>query len=207
MKLCKTELNPIPILSIDGEAEERRNELALEARKITSIATAGENDTARNIAVEIRTHVKEVEAARVSLTKPLLDGQRMLKKLSDDHIAPLEAELQRLQRLATVFLEAEQVRVAAEMKARLELAAEAKTDADFAVIANEAMPAEAQAQGQTLRKVLKWEVTDLRALYLARPELCKLEAKASAINVSCVPELPVPGLKLWWENAATFTTR
>ena len=207
MKLCKTELNPIPILSIDGEAEERRNELALEARKITSIATAGENDTARNIAVEIRTHVKEVEAARVSLTKPLLDGQRMLKKLSDDHIAPLEAELQRLQRLATVFLEAEQVRVAAEMKARLELAAEAKTDADFAVIANEAMPAEAQAQGQTLRKVLKWEVTDLRALYLARPELCKLEAKASAINVSCVPEMPVPGLKLWWENAATFTTR
>jgi len=207
MKLCKTELNPIPILSIDGEAEERRNELALEARKITSIATATENDTARNIAVEIRTHVKEVEAARVSLTKPLLDGQRMLKKLSDDHIAPLEAELQRLQRLATVFLEAEQVRVAAEMKARLELAAEAKTDADFAVIANEAMPAEAQAQGQTLRKVLKWEVTDLRALYLARPELCKLEAKASAINVSCVPEMPVPGLKLWWQNAATFTTR
>ena len=207
MKLCKTELNPIPILSIDGEAEERRNELALEARKITSIATAGENDTARNIAVEIRTHVKEVEAARVSLTKPLLDGQRMLKKLSDDHIAPLEAELQRLQRLATVFLEAEQVQVAAEMKARLELAAEAKTDADFAVISNEAMPAEARAQGQTLRKVLKWEVTDLRALYLARPELCKLEAKASAINVSCVPELPVPGLKLWWENAATFTTR
>ena len=207
MKLCKTELNPIPILSIDGEAEERRNELALEARKITSIATAGENDTARNIAVEIRTHVKEVEAARVSLTKPLLDGQRMLKKLADDHVAPLEAELQRLQRLATVFLEAEQVRVAAEMKARLELAAEAKTDADFAVIANEAMPAEAQAQGQTLRKVLKWEVTDLRALYLARPELCKLEAKASAINVSCVPEMPVPGLKLWWENAATFTTR
>ena len=207
MKLCKTELNPIPILSIDGEAEERRNELALEARKITSIATAGENDTARNIAVEIRTHVKEVEAARVSLTKPLLDGQRMLKKLSDDHIAPLEAELQRLQRLATVFLEAEQVRVAAEMKARLELAAEAKTDADFAVISNEAMPAEARAQGQTLRKVLKWEVTDLRALYLARPELCKLEAKASAINVSCVPEMPVPGLKLWWQNAATFTTR
>jgi len=207
MKLCKTELNPIPILSIDGEAEERRNELALEARKITSIATAGENDTVRNIAVEIRTHVKEVEAARVSLTKPLLDGQRMLKKLSDDHIAPLEAELQRLQRLATVFLEAEQVRVAAEMKARLELAAEAKTDADFAVISNEAMPAEARAQGQTLRKVLKWEVTDLRALYLARPELCKLEAKASAINVSCVPEMPVPGLKLWWENAATFTTR
>ena len=207
MKLCKTELNPIPILSIDGEAEERRNELALEARKITSIATATENDTARNIAVEIRTHVKEVEAARVSLTKPLLDGQRMLKKLSDDHIAPLEAELQRLQRLATVFLEAEQVRVAAEMKARLELAAEAKTDADFAVISNEAMPTEARAQGQTLRKVLKWEVTDLRALYLARPELCKLEAKASAINVSCVPEMPVPGLKLWWENAATFTTR
>ena len=207
MKLTKTELSVLPTLAVDELAEERRNELAIEARKITSIATAGENDTARNIAVEIRTHVKEVEAARVSLTKPLLDGQRMLKKLSDDHIAPLEAELQRLQRLATVFLVEEEARVAAEMAARLELAAEAVSDSDFAIISNEALPVEARAQGQTLRKVLKYEVLDIHAIYRARPELCNLTIKASAVNSTCVPELPVPGLRLWFENASTFSTR
>ena len=207
MKLTKTELSALPTLAIDELVEERRNELAIEARCITSIATAGENDTARNIAVEIRTHVKEVEAARVSLTKPLLDGQRMLKKLADDHVAPLEAELQRLQRLATVFLVEEEARVAAEMAARLELAAEAVSDSDFAIISNEALPVEARAQGQTLRKVLKYEVLDIHAIYRARPELCNLTIKASAVNSTCVPELPVPGLRLWFETASTFSTR
>ena len=209
MKLTRTEFAPLPLLSIDGEAENRRNELAQSALAITTIATADQNAVARNVGVEIRTYLKDVEATRVQLTKPALDWQRALKRMSDDHTAPLEAELQRLERLATTFLIAEEARVTAETKARLELAAEAKTQADFDTISNEPMPEVAKAQGQTLRKVLKWEVTDLIALVRARPDLCKIEPKASAINATCIPEMPnLPlGLKLWWENASTFSTR
>lgn len=207
MKLTKTELAPLPLLSIDGEAEDRRNELALEARQITSIATPEQNDKARNICVEIRTHLKEVEAERVVLNKPLRAAQAMVNDLAAKHGEPLQAELDRLQRLAATFLQAEQVRVAAEMKARLELAAEAKTDEDFNVISNEAMPSAARATGQQFKRVFKYEVLDIHAVYLARPELCKLEIKASAVNATCVPEIPVPGLKMSWQNVALFTTR
>jgi hypothetical protein len=209
LKLTKTELAPLPLLSIDGEAENRRNELAQSALAITTIATADQNAVARNIAVEIRTYLKDVEAARVFLTKPLRERQQDIKRLADDHTEPLNTELQRLERLATGFLIAEGVRVAAETKARLELTAEAQNQADFDTISNEPMPTVARAQGQTLRQVLKWEVTDLRALVQARPDLCKIEPKASAINATCIPEMPnlPPGLKLWWENASTFSTR
>lgn len=195
------------MLAINAEIEDRRNELVLEAKRITAIATAADNDTARNVAVELREHLKLVEASRVALGRPLLDGQRMLQRMADEHIARVQAELDRIQRLAATFLRAEQVRVAAETKARLELAAEAKTDEDFNVISNEAMPSAARATGQQLKRVLKYEVLDIHAVYRARPELCKLEIKASAVNATCVPEIPVPGLKMWFENVALFTTR
>lgn len=68
-------------------------------------------------------------------------------------------------------------------------------------------PARATASGTAVKKVLRWEVTDLKALYAARPELCTVEPKASAIQAVCVPEMPVPGLKLWWENKAVFSKR
>lgn len=207
MKLIKEIIQLPQIYSVPESAEEDRNRLAQLSLEITNIATESDNKSAREIAVRIRQHLKEVESARTHLTKPLLDAQRLLKALADDHITPLKDELARLERLGTAYLKAEQDRVAAEMKARTELAAEAKTEADFAIVSNEPMPVESRARGQQLRRVLKWEVTDIRALVQSRPDLCKIEAKASAIQAVCVPELPVPGLKLWWEEVSTFTTR
>lgn len=209
LNLLKSPVPVLPILSISSEAEDNRNELALAALKVQSIATADDNEIARNIAVEIRNYLKSVESTRTTLTKPLLDSQRQLKRLSDDHIAPLTVELSRLERLATTFLQAEQARVAAELKARLELAAEAKTQADFDTISNEAMPVMDKAQGQQMRKKLCWEVTDIRALAAARPDLVRMEPNAAGIQATCIPEMPnLPaGLKLWWEDKATFTTR
>lgn len=195
------------MLSVSAEAEDRRNELAQSALAITKITCADENNLARNIAVEIRNHLKEVESTRTQLTKPLLDAQRMLKRLTDDHILPLTLQLGRIETLATGFAMTEKARADAEAKARFDLASEAKTDADFQAVMAEPIVEASRAQGQQLRQVLKWEVTDINALYQARPDLCRIEPKASAIQASCVPELPTPGLRCWWEKKATFTTR
>lgn len=207
LNLVKAPIQAIPLAAVTAEAEDRRNELVQSALAITQIACADENDCARNVAVEIRLHLKDVEATRTQLTKPLLDGQRMLKTLASDHIAPLERVLERLERIATAFAITERDRAAAELKARLDLAAEAVTDQDFQAVMAEPIVERAVAQGQQLRQVLRWEVTDLDALYRARPDLCRIEAKASAIQAVCVPEMPVPGLKLWWEEKTIFTTR
>ena len=243
MQLLINEIITLPeAYSVTGEAEEQRNQLALRAVHIKSITCPEQNEDAGGIARDIRKHLKGVEAVRQELTKPLLDAQRMLKSLSDDHCQPLKDELKRLEGLACAFLESEQRRVAAEEKAReiaflkaqqaqfeaedkaRKLAEKAKTDAGLekainaeekaiaaadlvqAVIAAPA-PVLEKARGQSIKQVLRYEVLDIRAVYAARPELCTIEIKPSAVLSTCSPELPVPGLRLYYENKATFSSR
>jgi hypothetical protein len=200
---------PLPMFAVTPEAEERRNVLAESASTIRAVTTAAENLAARNVAVEIRTYLKDVEAIRTQLTRPLRDATALLKTVADDHVAPLAAELERLERIATAFAVAERTRAEAEEKARLDLAAEAKTEEQFQAVMAEPTAAARVARGQQLRKVLRWEVTDIAALVKARPDLCKIEPKGSAIQAVCIPEMPnlPPGLKLWWEEKTVFTTR
>ncbi len=252
MKLIKEIILLPPAYSADAESEENRNKLALRAQSITQITTAAENDIARCCAVDIRKHSKLVEAIRVELTAPLLNAQRQLKSLADDHLGPLTAELSRLERLATNFQEQERRRVQLEEQRRqeeivrlererleleakaAELAAKANTEKQLdkaiaaetvAIAKNEQVmaavmappPVVARASGQQFKKVVRYEVTDLKKLYAARPELCNLEIKPSAVNATCMPfgnatfDQPdteqVPGLKLWWENKTTFSSR
>ena len=207
MNLIKSEYTSLPLPSISAEAEDQRNSLVQSALAITAIASGEQNEIARNVAVEVRTYIKSVEATRVSLTKPLLEAQRLLKGLADDHVGPLQDELKRIERLATVWLVSEEKRVAAEMKARLELAAEAKTDADFAIISNEPLPSEDRARGQTMRQELCFEITDIVALFHAKPLCVELKPRASMIKNMCVPNMPTPGIRVWYENRAAYTTR
>ncbi len=65
-----------------------------------------------------------------------------------------------------------------------------------------------RAKGQTLKKKLCFEVTDILALVKARPDLCDIQPKKSAINAVCGVNLPpIPGLRLWEESVSTYTTR
>lgn len=242
MKLIITPILLPATLSVDGEIEQVRNELAQQASTITQITSGEENITAGAIARSIRLHLKEVEASRVEFTKPLLDLQRLAKASVDTHIQPIQAELARLELMGTNFMLAEKRRVAAEEQARHQAyqkaeaerreleakaqaaAARAKTEAgeDIAVRAVEKanaavqkvqdiiaapLPSMQRSKGQSVRQVLGWEVTDIKALAAARPDLVRMEPNAAGIKSTCVPELPVPGLRLWWEDKATFTTR
>jgi len=136
MNLVKVQPQPIPPPAISEEAEVYRNQLALDAREITQITTPAANLKARNISVELRSHLKAVEAERIRLTKPLLDGQRLLKALSDDYTEPLRSELARIERLASDYLQAEQRRVEREKAAQ---------DAELSRLMQERLALEARA--------------------------------------------------------------
>lgn len=241
MQLIKQKITLPSLFGITSDVEEKRNELILASKEVTAITNPAEQENAVIAAREIRTWLKKVEAARVKLTKPLLDTQRQLKALADDHCAPLLEEQKRVERLVTAFQEAEQRRVAEEERKRREayekaeqerIAAEeaarkaaekVNTDKQLATalkkeeIATAAaakvqdilaapMPEARKATGAATREVLRWEVTDLNALVKARPDLCKIEPKASAIQATCVPGMPnlPPGLKLWWEKQTSI---
>lgn len=69
------------------------------------------------------------------------------------------------------------------------------------------LPEKAKPAGLAMKKVLRWEVTDIQALVKCRPDLCKIEPKGSAIQAACVPEMPnkPDGLRLWWEQQPIIT--
>ncbi len=234
--------------SATAAAEQFRNDLVLKAQDVQLIGSSIANEQAANVCRDIRRHLKAVEDTRKTLTAPLLDAQRLIKGVADDHVQPLKDELTRLEGLATGWQLAEQKRVEAEERARQEeiarlekekIEAEARAAQEAASVAPagavddeeasnreqaakreaEALAAQqravivapapelVKARGQRMQRVLRYEVLDIRAVYAARPELCSVEIKPAAVLATCDPALPVPGLKLWWEEKTTFTTR
>jgi hypothetical protein len=120
--------------------------------------------------------------------------------------ARLEAE--RLEREAAAVWAASDITDEQQLDAAIEAECQAKeAEAKLQKAIAVPLPEVRKAGGVATRKVLRWEVTDLHALYAARPELCKIEPKASAIQATCVPEMPVPGLRLWWENQTSVRTK
>ena len=154
---------------------------------------------------------------------PLLAEQQRIERLA---VGFAQAEARRVAReeeeRQAAYRKAEAERAALEEKARL-LAEKANTEkqqitaiktaqaaeakaAEVATVLATPPPVAAKSKGQQTKRVLKYEVTDIRALYAARPELCTIEEKASAIKAVCVPELPVPGLRLWYEEQVIYTS-
>jgi len=223
---------------IPADMVQEREQYLLCAGGIKSITTADENSMAGQTVVEMRMHVKAIEEMRTTRTRPLLDAQKLLKGFYDSHSENLNAEIIRLQKLGTAFIESENRRVEAEEKKRRE-EFEAAQRAQFALddaarkaaeqgsiaqqmianrklaqaqaatqaVINQPEPTMEKAKGQTMKQVLKWEVTDLMELVKHNPQLCKIEPKASAINSTCHPNLKIPGLRCWFENVSTYTTR
>jgi len=156
--------------------------------------------------------------------KPLEDQITRLEKLGTDYSLAErrrveEAERQRQREIERLNAE----RIAAE-EAAAKAAQKVNTDGQLAkAIEKEAvafqaaekvqevirapLPEVSRAKGERFTKKLRHEVTDIKAVYAARPELCKIEIKPAAVQATCVPEMPVPGLKLWWEESTTYSSR
>lgn len=206
---------------ITPEVSFNRNGLALSAYNIKSVTTAGQNQISGECVVKMRKHVKDVTADRMKRTKILDDAKKLIMDFYGEHCEILETEIKRLTNLGTNFIESENKRVAeeeAERQRKFKEAQEAQFNATTPVqemIARRKVqniiatpePEVQKAKGQSVKQALRYEVTDILELVRHNPQLCKIEVKASAINATCHPNLPVPGLKLWFENVATYTTR
>jgi len=198
------ELIRLEKLVTDFQQAEARRVAAEEAARAAEIARLERE----RLAIE-RAERERAERARQEADR--LERER----LAAEAAAAAASQRDRTAKQRAAALAAEKIRqdaLAAEQAARAE-AARAALEAEEAARAAEAarqsvivspLPEANKSGGASTRKVMRWEVTDLRALYAARPELCTIEAKASAINAVCVPELPVPGIRLWWEDKTTI---
>ncbi len=162
---------------IDGLAKDFVGPLTAELTRLETLVTDFQQAEQRRVAEAER--VRAAEIAR-------LETERLAREEEARKAA------------ATMTTEAQLAEAIAAEAAEREVAAQRQ-----AVIVAP-LPAAIKSGGAATRQVMCYEVTDICALYAARPELCTLVAKASAIRATCVPELPVPGLKMWWEDKTTI---
>jgi len=139
-------------------------------------------------------------------------------------VGAFEAEERRKAEDERRRLEAEQIRLAAEAERKIrEAAKQAKTEeqrdravdrvieeahAKTAAIQQQIASAQPRkAEGSKLTTVVLFEVTDIRALYAAHPELVVLEPNGTAIRsiLKANPNLQVPGLRHWTEQKLSIS--
>lgn len=215
-----------PMLAVKKVTNAKEQELAVAAARDVQTYVKSVKDAGLTFRRPINDFVSLIKKTEDEHLAPLLQEQDRIKKLCADFqekenrriaaeeaaqreaYAKAEQERLELERKANeAALKAAESGKAKDMKKADELqnqaaAAEQTVQQILAV----PLPEKAKPIGLGTRKVLRWEVTDINALVKARPDLCKIEPKASAINATCIPEMPnkPPGLKLWWENTATF---
>jgi len=173
----------------------------------------------RRVAKENRLRQLEIqwlEQARLDAERKANEERERVareNRKAEERARATEAKITNAKQLEAA-IKAEAARKEAAEKARLEaeaLAEQARKASEAAQAAIRApLPEVHKVGGVVTRRVMRWEVTDLKALVKARPELCKIEAKPSAIQSTCVPRFlkdsdevdttSVQGLKLWWED-------
>lgn len=206
---------------IPVETRRERDGLINQAASIKTVANAEQDSNCGLAVTSLRKHVKDLTAERMSRTKVLDDAKKLIIEFFGEHLAPLESEIERLKKLGNNFAESERRRVAeeeAERQRKFKEAQQAQFNAatpmqetiarrKVETIIATPEPEINRAKGKTTKQVLKWEVTDILELVKHNPQLCKIEPKASAINATCHPNLPVPGLRLWFETESNYTSR
>lgn len=164
---------------IDALADEHTAPLAAELYRLEQLVTDFQSMEARRVAAE-------QEARRVEAEKVMLAERKAYQEA----------------RQAALAMQSE-----SDLAKAIEAEAEAKAKAEAAQVALSApQPVAAKSGGASTRQVVEWECLDVHALYKARPELCRLEPNRAAINATCFPEMPVPGLSIWWKNKTTIRT-
>lgn len=216
--LTLTGLQHAQIELAQGSYEWRADVLAT-TRSVTAVADAMDAEICADALRLVSEIVKEVEASRVEIGKPVLEVTRKINSLAKEFTADLAEEKTRLERILGTYQaeerrKADQLRKAAQIEAqRLHtLAQEASTEAESIAadaVATAAYVAAAEIQpmkpeGVAVRQTWKYEVTDIAALFKARPDLCTIEPAAAIIRAVIPHNQSIPGLRIWQEAKASI---
>lgn len=232
MNLISQQINLPESVSLSSDAVTLRDNILASTSELTQVTCAMEQAQVAEFGGHLQKHIKEVRLARLALAEGPNKLCDQLIETEKDYLGPLIAEKDRLGRLVTAYQVAEAHRVAEEKRIRQEAidrleklrfeseakALRARTEngqlkaemkayaADQAQqeVLRAPLPAAVKARGAATRKKLCFLVTDAKAVYAARPELCEITVKPSAIQAVCKAGDVIPGLKLWQEDVTSF---
>jgi hypothetical protein len=168
------------------------------------------NDTVSKINEIARLHTEPMRKRLGELEQGVTDYQVGEQQRIEQEQRDRQAEIDRL---AQERLKAEQAVEDAKPtgddalddinKANAEMALESAEQAERLAIV-QPIPEPVKARGAATGQKMVIEVTDLKALYAARPDLCRVEANLAAIRATCFPTMEIPGLKLTWKTSTTI---
>jgi hypothetical protein len=221
------------VVDLAPDSFERRALALNAAARVATVADAMDAEDAADALRLLSPLVKDVEAARKIVKAPVLELSKKIDDTAKDFIAEVAAEKLRIETALGTYQAAEQRRADAERRAAQEEAdrlareaAKAQREADRATNAGEAertQQAAAQAEtaaiearvtaaeiapakpaGVAVRQPWKFEVVDIAALFVARPDLCRIEPDNAAIRAQIPHNQNIPGLRIWQEAKASI---
>lgn len=209
LKACETGRKAIkePVLDlgrrIDATAAQYAAELTQESDRLSRLVSAHVEKKRRE--AEEAERKRQAELRRIEEER--LAAEREAKRKADEEAAQRAREAQALIDAARNAAEAERIKQqAAEAAERARLAqeraafdAEQAAKARAAQVMNAPVKAAPKIEGVSVRKVWRFEVTDIRALYAARPDLVDLIPRTREINTAIAAGTQIPGLKAWQE--------
>ena len=221
---------PRPEIELTPAAFNAREVALTESGNVKAIASVTDLDNAARALTKIKSLTRSVEDSRKDVKAPVLDVGRRIDAIAKDYLSPLEAEAKRLSAMVGTYQEAErrkaerirqeeaakQQAALAEMQEKqaaamasgdLEAADAARAEAADKLAASQLAVIDAEghkADGLTTRTNWKFEVTDAKALYAARPELCLIEPNNAAIRavIKSTKGEAIAGLRIWQEAGA-----
>ncbi len=188
----------------EGALLARKDALEL-GNSIVAVSTPAELADAVAAASLINGLIKQMEETREAVKRPILDAGKLIDKTAHGYNDALKLEQARVEKLASNY-QADQLRRIEELRQDelRKLAAEALTDkSEDAMLARAERQIELQqpirVAGATVKQSNDYEVTDLRALYLARPDLAEVTPRRAlilaSINIDGAPA--IPGLRVF----------
>lgn len=220
-------------VNLEPEAVEKRDAVIVAARAITNVSDPFEAEAAADALRAVSDLAKQAEANRKIVKEPVLELGRKIDGIAKGYANDLDVEKARLSRLLGEFqavertkAEAAQRAAAAEARRMAEEAERASAEVELTTNADEAERAKQAAAaaeaaavtarvavaaaapvkpcGVAVREVWKFEVTDLAALYKARPDLCVIEPNGPLIRETVKVNQSIPGLRIWKEAGASI---
>ncbi|WP_043588465.1 hypothetical protein [Geminisphaera colitermitum] len=211
--------------SLTAEAIKARNALVAEAAGIITITDEITAGAAAAILKDIATSLASCEAARKLVKTPVDELAGKIQEVAKSYAGPLTNEKDRLSRILGAYQQAKReehakaereaqeaaARIRDEEERKIEAAAfehgENSAEVQQAVetgtqrvaearqeIANVAAP---KIEGTALKKTWAWELTDINALFAARPDLVTLTPDKTAIRAALKKTQSIPGLRIF----------
>lgn len=221
---------PRPEIELTPAAFNARTVALAASGNVKAIASVADLDNAAAALTQVAALVRSVEASRKDVKAPVLDVGRRIDMVAKEYLEPLETEKKRLETIVGAYQEAArrkaekeraeaaaaQAAAIAEMQAKqaeaLEAGDEEAADAARAEAADKIAESQLKViekegprlDNITTRTSWKFEVTDIMALFKARPELVLMSPNNAAIRAVVKAEngKPTPGLRIWQEAGA-----